>query len=78
MSSGNRLKFCAVVFINLSDHKVNQSRQGDYNAVAGFFSPAVGEARITQFEGLSKSGREGGQGLNCWRHRVVGNQAPGI
>jgi hypothetical protein len=65
MSSGDRLKFCAVVLIIYSNHKLNQSRQGDYNAVAGFFSPAAGEARTTHFEGLSKSGREGGQGLNC-------------
>jgi hypothetical protein len=48
-----------------SNNKVNESRRGDDNAVAGFFSPAGGEARTTHFEGSSKSGRKGGQGLSC-------------
>jgi hypothetical protein len=56
MSSGDRLKFCAAVFILYSNDKINQSRQGDYNVVAGFFSPAGGEARTTHFEGSSKFG----------------------
>jgi hypothetical protein len=53
-------EICSVVFIIYSNNNINQSRQGDYNAVAGFFSPAAGEARATHFGGLSKSGREGG------------------
>ena len=44
-----------MVFIIYSNHKINQSRQGDYNAVAGFFSPAAGEARTTSFEGIKQN-----------------------
>jgi hypothetical protein len=50
----DRLKFCAGVFIIYSNNKINQSRQSDYNAVAGFFSRAAGGARATSFEGIKQ------------------------
>lgn len=44
------------VFHDFVSIRVGYSREGDHEAVAGFFDPAAEGARATSFEGSSKTG----------------------